>query len=729
LSLFSIVCESCASRLRVAKASAIGQILACPKCGTMIEIKPPADWEPPTQSSEKLAVPPPGPTSKSGTDFDDIESVLDSQAAQAEAIRKVRQQKTPTASAKQPPSKQKSATTKPTAGTDSSKATLVQPILPTDQWTAAATKRKRKVVTLIATVVGGLLLITAISLAVLNYVNRDPKVASVGTNDSSRSADSQDQQQPENEKSENPAADTEGTAAGQADANADADNNPSNQVPVAEDRGMTPAEPAAPTTADDISDPPAVLPEVDGASDSQVSDGSLDPNEEQQQPQRPINNLPPVSSPIGSSNPARNPARPNLTPLSDLEDSQSELGELSALLEQSNSSILEFQDLAAETRDQKMVGLAKYFIEKPDSTELTFSKQLLLPCDGVRYQDVGLVTVLREIGAITGVPISIHIDSIIANGGSPNPNISVDEKDLNFDQLVDKVIAPLGLAKSFSEDHGLLIHSAQFGLPIQRNHSLPDSLGKDPESARELMVAIQGLVFPQTWSGENASAQIELAANEFVVTNTAMAHYRIDQLISKINACTKLIQQPDNAEAHEVLRTHWDSISKELEKPLPLNRGPDTRLSSLLEKINNLTGLTVLVDWNSVAREGWNLDTVVPGYFDEPTVGEVLEEISRGLGCTLRAIDESTIEITSFEKAAWATDLEVYHFGKALAGPLNQQQALRLIRESLGNQLAGPQVREVYEPKYQCLVVVAPQSLQKQIESLIRQLESLGADP
>lgn len=47
---FSITCTTCEARLKVRDPSAAGQILACPKCGGMVQIVPPADWEPPQQS-------------------------------------------------------------------------------------------------------------------------------------------------------------------------------------------------------------------------------------------------------------------------------------------------------------------------------------------------------------------------------------------------------------------------------------------------------------------------------------------------------------------------------------------------------------------------------------------------------------------------------------------------------------------------------------------------------
>lgn len=41
---FRVTCETCKSRLKVRSAEAIGEIHACPKCGSMVQIVPPADW-------------------------------------------------------------------------------------------------------------------------------------------------------------------------------------------------------------------------------------------------------------------------------------------------------------------------------------------------------------------------------------------------------------------------------------------------------------------------------------------------------------------------------------------------------------------------------------------------------------------------------------------------------------------------------------------------------------
>ena len=44
-SLFSITCTTCQARLKVRSEAALGQILACPKCESMVQVLPPPGWQ------------------------------------------------------------------------------------------------------------------------------------------------------------------------------------------------------------------------------------------------------------------------------------------------------------------------------------------------------------------------------------------------------------------------------------------------------------------------------------------------------------------------------------------------------------------------------------------------------------------------------------------------------------------------------------------------------------
>lgn len=47
MELFSVACITCRAKIQVRSVSAIGQVLACPRCGGMVEITAPPGWKPP----------------------------------------------------------------------------------------------------------------------------------------------------------------------------------------------------------------------------------------------------------------------------------------------------------------------------------------------------------------------------------------------------------------------------------------------------------------------------------------------------------------------------------------------------------------------------------------------------------------------------------------------------------------------------------------------------------
>ncbi|HEY1066448.1 MAG TPA: hypothetical protein VGE52_10080, partial [Pirellulales bacterium] len=60
--LFSVECTTCHRRLQVRKKSAIGQIVNCPACGSMLQIAPPPGWVPPADEPVEAKVKAPSAT-------------------------------------------------------------------------------------------------------------------------------------------------------------------------------------------------------------------------------------------------------------------------------------------------------------------------------------------------------------------------------------------------------------------------------------------------------------------------------------------------------------------------------------------------------------------------------------------------------------------------------------------------------------------------------------------
>jgi hypothetical protein len=699
LSLFSLTCESCASRLRVGKMSAIGQILACPKCGTMLEIKPPEGWQPPADSKLRKDQKPEnrGEDSQLSGSFDDIDNILDVSQAEQAAIKQIRQ--LPARGSKASGAKIQNPNSPPPGG----------PILPTDDWTSVQTQRRKKWIAIVASVVGAILICFALVVAIISS----------------------------GQKNDQPVADKKDIApaeplidAGEADVITDTPDTAANNLTV--DTPTPPAIEPNPVDADTEIDGPA----TEASPDEPPPISTLPPAVETDPaptipslPEaNPLDRLPTNGSPI--TTPAGDSTTSKPSKLSNLDSLRSEMGELSELLEQSGTSILKIQDLAEANKEQQLIGIPKYFIKQPEFERLDFAKQLALGCGGFRYNDARLSDVLREITSITGVPITLDTDSMLAHlesegGDVLNPMVSIDVKDVDFGAVIDALIGPKGLTKSIKGNESLIIHASSNAGFVERKHRLPNFPQADEQAGQQFVAAVQGLFSPQSWVQEQDPATIELDGNQITVNNTILVHRQIEDFIAQIQAAIDLTENPENLEAQKALQTKWNAVAERLQQPTGLQKSTDVLLTDLLNKILQKSNVTVLIDWERLMPMGWTPATKVPGHIEEESVGEVLKQLARSMNVTIRAIDPTTLELTTFEKAAQTVDTEVYHLGRVLAGPLNEQQTIWLITETLGAQLQAPQVRWVYEPKCQCLILLAPQSLQRQIDSVIKQLEKL----
>ena len=81
---FSICCTTCQARLRVRDSAAVGQILACPKCGSMILVEAPAVRQSARNNTQTADSVQP-PAAVIGSSFDHVDELLADPAPQDRA--------------------------------------------------------------------------------------------------------------------------------------------------------------------------------------------------------------------------------------------------------------------------------------------------------------------------------------------------------------------------------------------------------------------------------------------------------------------------------------------------------------------------------------------------------------------------------------------------------------------------------------------------------------------
>ena len=748
---FSLICKSCAARLKVTKASAVGQLLACPKCGTMLHVTPPAGWSPPpSQFDSQISSEGLDESAVAGEgNFEDIEDLL------ADALPPLNSPSEPaTANATHSStvagkSATRNANSAKTAQHDSSK--LVRgAVLPNEQWTGEGTRRRK---TFSLVLFGGLatiLLISAVCVAiVLNASSKNSETANAtnpeplpnldptaevdepgGMLDDTDLVDVGPFAEAPVENQVNPDV---GEAPPLIEARPKAGDDQTANNPVPNNNAQATAEPAENVGGKQTKLQQITAPGIGEVGNPNQKNGA-DNGQEIQEIEAPpkLSGTSPFSNPSPNSpldiEPTEEP--PQKTQIGMVEAFENDLGNLSDLLAGAGTSLLDFKDLTAAIRTRENIGIPKYVISKPELPNVEIEEQLQLFVPGIKFDNpVPLQRILSDLSSLSGVPITIDARSITAAGLPPNPQIKFEKSNASLKETLNELLAPLEMQYQI-EGGGISAGVFPANQKTQKIFNFPTVIALNPESRLQLIAAIQVLIAPESWVVANDPATIAVQDNQFVVNCSEPVQNQVEELLAKLNASLKLKENPADQTAKNVLVSKWKQLEPGLAKNSGLKQSVQSEITVFLERISKHTGITTIPDFNALLSDGWGPQTSIPGNVVEPTVRQTIEELTRSMNLTYTAVDNKTLMITTYERSARLIDLEVYALNGLVPDRLSAPQFQRLIIETLGSQLNSEKVRYIYQPACNCLIVTAPQQIQRQVEALIVRLkEELNDEP
>lgn len=741
---FSLICKSCAARLKVTKASAVGQLLACPKCGTMLHVTPPEGWSPPpSQSDSQISSESFEESSVAGKgNFEDIEDLL-TDALPASSPPSAPLHKT---SSSEPAAHNSNPSD--SAQKNNSDHLVKGPVLPNDQWTGEGTRRRK---TFSLVIFGGLatiLLLAAVCVAIVLNASPNNSETANATDPQPNLDPVAEANNPEGMLEEDDLVDVgpfaeapiekQGTPdVGEAPPIIDAQPNPGNQQATNQqtenNADQVAAEPPAKTGGKNFK-----LQEMGAPGVGELANPNQENNAENEQEFKEMEappklsgaspfSEPPPSSPLDIE-PTEEPSPP--TQIGMVEAFENDLGNLTDLLAGAGTSLMEFKDLTAAIRTRENIGIPKYIIDKPDLPELKVEETLELFVPGMKFESpVHLQRILRDLSSLSGLPITIDARSIAASGKLPNPKVKFDKSNASLKETLEDLLASLEMQYTM-DGNGISVGVFPGSEKTQKTFDFPDLIALNPESRLQLISEIQVLIAPESWVAENEPASITVKDNQIVVNCSESVQNQLEELLTKLNASLKLKTDPSDPTAIKTLASKWKKLESELAQNSQLKQSVQSDLTVFLERLRENTGITTIPDFNALLSDGWGPQTSIPGNVVETTMQRTIEELTRSMNLTYTAVDGKTLMITTYDRAAQLIDLEVYALSGLVPERLPTPQFQRLIIETLGSQLNSEKVRYIYQPVCNCLIVTAPQQIQRQVEALIKRLKKeLNAEP
>ncbi len=171
-------------------------------------------------------------------------------------------------------------------------------------------------------------------------------------------------------------------------------------------------------------------------------------------------------------------------------------------------------------------------------------------------------------------------------------------------------------------------------------------------------------------------------------------------------------------------RFHLDSRTANakatLESPITANFSVPRPLEAILAYLRGATHLNLVVDYGALAAAGMSADSESVLMAQRQPFGQALAALLEPLDLTYRVVDDHTLLITTTKAAAQHAEIEFYSAADVVPAGSDGHDVITRISRQLATGDASPgQVAIEFDAPSKFLIVRAPQSIQRRIESLL----------
>jgi hypothetical protein len=693
MDLFSILCTTCKSRLKVRDEAAVGHILACPKCGGMVMVRPPEGWKPGMTPAESAAVstaasgPPPGKTAEvevkgvddthSESHFEAVDDLLSDAPprtrssarvevhADAPGLARPRFVGAPT----QPPPKADSATTtsQPAAPSGDSQLSSENEFPP--DWLP---RRPRRYWVLVAgSVAGGVALAVAVVLAI-NASRGDASSTSLAVRPGGPAA--------------NPASNP--VVAPQPLETDDAEI-PATPQPLIEPRDPSTAPPVEPVP----SDPPP----------------------EESPP------MPPVSPPMPEPPQPAPPAASGLADLDRILAPDSDPLDKGPVVPTPGKAPLPPPDPAGEPEPERPA------LPRPAPREVDIATRLADPLPGIETDGTPLADFLQVLSDLSTIPITLEPDALPLVGASANSPITLKLSGTTIGAALATGVRQLKL-EAVELDGQLIVRLGEPAILMTRAYSMRDLTGGDAEQMAELADLFRAVVEPSSWSEEDGAPSIAAEGQSLKIRQRAAAHAQVILLADTLRVSRG---QPPAATWLDPALFRLDSRSQvaqlRLQTPVTVNFSQPTQLVRILKRLEEAAAVRILVDWRDIAAAGWNPDGEATLSVEKQPLGAALTSLVEPMDLAWRIVDGGTLQIVRPETLASRCEVEFYQVADLLPADPAGESLLARVKSQLGDELfhdRGGSCDLRCDAAGQCLIALLPQPKQQELEAVLTKLRS-----
>lgn len=298
----------------------------------------------------------------------------------------------------------------------------------------------------------------------------------------------------------------------------------------------------------------------------------------------------------------------------------------------------------------------------PITQPLNPSQRLAAKVKTLQFNDLALTKFLDTLGELAGTAITLDPRVLELNGQSPRTTLSVNVADLPIEQALREKLTENRL--ELDESHGRL-GVALAGAAEQRSVDFDVKDLVSEGDASSIAKLIEQFVAPRSWKATGGKGTI--AVDGGVLHIDQMLSVRREALVfcERLRlARSRSLRSKYPAELLTV-DSPYAKLSAKLQQSTTFTYLPWIRLADFARELQDLTGLTIFVDWAALADVNLEPSSPLACSVNNRPWSEALDGVLEPLGLTWWAVDGQTLQITSRDAIARVERVEFYAIPKA----------------------------------------------------------------
>jgi hypothetical protein len=371
---------------------------------------------------------------------------------------------------------------------------------------------------------------------------------------------------------------------------------------------------------------------------------------------------------------------------------------------------------SSETADPPHPGPQRTLQRVPPRV-VNVAARMATPVRGFEVRGQGLVDFLALVSDLSSIPITLDADAMLDFGQSPAAPVTVKLTDTTVADVLDGALEPLRLGYQ-APDGQLIVGYSHQENPRQVRYAVGD-LAADDAALGQLAALVRRMIAPKSWQQAGGKGSIVAGNGTLVVNQTEPALAQTLVFCEKLRVARGLPIKSRLDPARFVLNTREDKAHEMLNRPVTANFSTPQPLSGAIKWLHDSTGATILVNHAALAEQAMSDESECAGAVAKKALATLLDDLTGSAELAWRAIDEKTIEITTRQDAGKKMDVEFYAVG-SIAGDSGAGEKLATeLKSKIEPQLwgdASDKAAIYFDAPSRVLIVRAPQRTQAQVE-------------